>query len=85
MSRPHAALTPLALVTVVLSGCNGTGSGGAGSSGSSDPNDTIRQIKAEEAQLERQLEAGRREAQGTWGDSNDGFESPDDMGYQSRP
>lgn len=75
----------VALVPVSLSACNGKGSGEASYSGSSDPNDTIRQIKSEEAQLERQLEAGRREAQGTWGDSNDGFESPDDMGFQSRP
>jgi hypothetical protein len=72
---------PLLLAPVA---CNGKGSGEAGFSSSNDPNDTIRQIKAEEARLESQLEAGRREAQGTWGQPDPGYQTPEQMGFQPR-
>ena len=84
MSRLHAVLTPLALLTVVLSGCNGKGSGEAGFSSSNDPNETIRQIKAEEARMQGELEAGRREAQGSWGQPDPGYQTPEQMGFQPR-
>jgi hypothetical protein len=64
--------------------CNGKGSGEASFSSSNDPNDTIREIKAEEARLESQLEAGRREAQGTWGQPDPGYQTPEQMGFQPR-
>jgi hypothetical protein len=63
-------------------GCNGSSSGQG--SWSSNPNDTIRQIKAEEAQLQGQLEAGRREAQGSWGQPDPGYQTPEQMGFQPR-
>jgi hypothetical protein len=77
----RSAAIAIPLVSALV-GCDGTPSGQARYS--NDPNDTIRQIKAEEAQLEGQLEAGRREAQGSWGQPDPGYRTPDQMGFQPR-
>jgi hypothetical protein len=84
MRRTFIEVVPLAFAAVVLSACSGKGSGEAGFSSSNDPNDTIRQIKAEEARMQGELEAGRREAQGSWGQPDPGYQTRDEMGFQPR-
>lgn len=84
MRRLPLAASLLAPSLLVLAGCNGggRGSGEASFSSSGDPNDTIAGIKSDEAQLESELEAGRREAEGTWGDDDPGYQRPGQMGFQ---
>lgn len=80
---PASLLVPSLLV---LAGCNGggRGSGEASFSSSGDPNETIAGIKSEEARLESELEAGRHEAEGSWGQADPGYQTPEQMGFQPR-
>jgi len=84
MRRTRTGIVLLALAPIGLSACNGKGSGEAGFASSNDPNETIRQIKAEEARMQGELEAGRREAQGSWGQPDPGYQTPEQMGFQPR-